>query len=273
MKLLLTIICVTILLACNNKSTPDSNKEISENTITEHPAVYSHHILAADGDTLPYRLMLPAKYDKTKKYPLVLFLHGAGERGRDNELQLVHCASHFQLDSVREEYPAIVVFPQCQKDSTWNTAKYEWTNKGINMTYYPKANPNTYQKLLNKLLTELETNYALDKKRYYIGGLSMGGIGTFEFVKNNPHTFAAAVPICGGAHPDIASQLTGPAWWIFHGEEDDVIPVSNSQNIYDAMKKTEAEVKLTLYPEVKHDSWNNAIKEPELLSWMFSKTL
>jgi len=99
----------------------------------------------------------------------------------------------------------------------------------------------------------------------------MGGMGTFETVKNNPKLFAAAFPICGGAHPDIASELTGPRWWIFHGEDDTVVKPENSVNIYEAMKAENIDVRLSLYPEVGHDSWTNAFAEPNLLEWLFSQ--
>ena len=101
----------------------------------------------------------------------------------------------------------------------------------------------------------------------------MGGMGTFDAVKQNPNLFAAAFAICGGAHPKIAKRISATSWWIFHGEEDDVVPAKYSQQMHDALKEENADVKLTMYTNVKHDSWTNTFAEPELLKWLFSKSL
>ncbi len=236
-------------------------------------AVFTKEQLIVDGDTLPYRLLLPANYDQNKSYPLVLFLHGAGERGTDNELQLVHGAELFLQPEVRAKYPAIVVFPQCAKEMTWSG--YTWKSDGsidYNLEQIEKT-PVLHQILLSALLTELNSNYKLDQQRQYIGGLSMGGMGTFETVRQHPHRFAAAFPICGGAPPQVASELTTPRWWIFHGAEDQVVLPENSTKIHDAMKALDINAKLSLYPGVGHDSWTNAFAEPELLEWLFGQHL
>ena len=227
-----------------------------------------------DGDrVMPYRIMLPENFDPLEEYPLIIFLHGSGERGRDNKSQLKHGGSFFASDSIRKKYPSIVVFPQCSIDQSWNNSKLRLRNGTRNYEYPELIEPNGMQDMLTLLLRDVSTEYLLDGNRIYVGGLSNGGKGTFEAVRRNPGIFAAAFPICGGANPVIASELIEVSWWIFHGEADGVVPASNSKGIYESLKAENADVQISLYPGVGHDSWTNAFSEPGLMSWLFSKTL
>ena len=113
--------------------------------------------------------------------------------------------------------------------------------------------------------------YRIEKKQVYVGGLSMGGMGTFEMVKRNPKVFAAAIPICGGGNTAWVNQLKKSKWWIFHGAKDDVVPPYLSQQMADALKANGASVKFTLYPNANHNSWDAAFAEPDLLTWLFSQ--
>ena len=125
--------------------------------------------------------------------------------------------------------------------------------------------------IVEALMVSLEKNYRIDTTRRYVGGLSMGGMGTFELVSRNPDYFAAAFPICGGANPYWAPLLQKTPLWIFHGERDDEVWVEHSKKIYKALMKINAPVKLSLYPELKHNSWHNAFADPELMQWLFSQ--
>jgi len=223
-------------------------------------------------DTLPYRILLPKDYDDSKKYPLILFLHGSGERGNDNELQLTHGADLFLKPEVQDEFPAIVVFPQCKENMSWNNIRYNTSNGRPVITYSAQVTPNLHQDLLEDMIEELQSNLSIDEDRLYIGGLSMGGMGTFEVVMRNPDLFAAAFAICGGANPRIAETLSQTPFWIFHGDMDNIVPIDGSEEIYKALKKHNADVKFTVYPNVRHDSWTNAFAEPKLLPWLFSKS-
>jgi len=235
-------------------------------------SLYKKHWYIQAGDTMPYRLLLPENYNPTKKYPLILFLHGAGERGNDNELQLVHGAGLFLRDSIRKNYPAIVVFPQCSASSYWSNVQFKIDNvtKKRIMQFSVNGEPTIAMKLLISLLQKLAHDHKLDKRRIYVGGLSMGGMGSFELVSRQPKLFAAAFPICGGANPGIAKKLKQPAWWIFHGLKDDVVDPDLSKQMAGALKKIGAEVKLTLYPDANHNSWDPAFAEKDLLPWLFS---
>lgn len=235
-------------------------------------SMYKKDVLTYKKGNLPYRVLLPKNYNPSVKYPLILFLHGSGERGNDNEAQLVHGANLFLKESVRRDYPAIVVFPQLAKDHLWSS--FESNNTSPRLFNYPeKPGKVIHQELLKALIKKLKNQFNLDSNRFYVGGLSLGGMGTFEIVYNNPKLFAAAFPICGGANAKIAKRISNPSWWIFHGAKDRVVPPEYSQQMYDALKQNGADVKLTLYPNVEHDSWTNTFAEPDLLKWLFSKSL
>ncbi len=127
---------------------------------------------------MPYRILLPKNYNASKKYPFILMLHGAGERGNDNETQLVHGASLFLKKDNRESYPAIVVFPQCAQDDYWSNVSIEIDNKGERIFNYPiQGKPTKAMELLEKLTKYIIEEYSIDKNRIYVGGLSMGGYG------------------------------------------------------------------------------------------------
>lgn len=224
-----------------------------------------------NGDTLLYRLLLPENYDAGKKYPLVFFLHGAGERGNDNEAQLVHGAKLFLDPATRKNYPAIVVFPQCPKNSFWSNVDFKMENGKREFYFKTDGEPTLAMKLAKELLYFIEKTYPVNKKKIYAGGLSMGGMGTFEIVRRNPKLFAAAFPICGGANPATAPQLKKVNWWVFHGAKDDVVPPSLSEKMVEALRTVKAAVKFTLYPDANHNSWDAAFAEPELLAWLFAQ--
>lgn len=232
---------------------------------------YEKHWFIQNGDTLPYRLLLPENYDAAKKYPLVFFLHGAGERGKDNEKQLVHGAKLFLKDEVRKSFPAIIVFPQCATNSFWSNVDIKTDNGKRVFSFRNGGEPTIAMKLAQELLMNILKTYPITKKQIYVGGLSMGGMGTFEIVKRNPKLFAAAFPICGGANVATARSLKKTNWWVFHGGKDDVVPPKLSQDMVDAMKKEKATVKFTLYPNANHNSWDPAFAEPELLAWLFAQ--
>lgn len=227
-----------------------------------------------NGDTLPYRILLPENYDTAKSYPLVLFLHGRGESGSDNEKQLNNGSALFLRDSIRKKYPAIVVFPQCAANSYWSNVQTIADAKGKRSFYFvPDGDASLSMKLLLSLTNNLQTRYKIKKGQVYVMGLSMGGMGTFEVVRRKPGFFAAAVPICGGADPSTAMALKKTKWWIFHGGKDDIVLPQFSDKMQAALKKAGAAVKYTVYPEANHNSWDPAFNEPELLSWLFAQRL
>ena len=221
-------------------------------------------------DTLLYRILMPENFDKTKTYPVLLFLHGAGERGNDNQAQLIHGGKLFLRPEVRANYPAIVIFPQCPEDSYWSNVKSSMVNGKRNFEFEKGGKPTLAMKMVMSLMEQVKDLPYTDNKRIYAGGLSMGGMGTFEILRRMRGEFAAAFAVCGGDNPENVRKYKNIPLWIFHGAKDDVVPPENSQIIADALKAKKADVKFTMYPEANHNSWDQAFAEPELLSWLFS---
>lgn len=234
-------------------------------------ALYEKHAFVFRGDTLLYRLLLPENYNPGKTYPMVLFLHGSGERGNDNEAQLIHGGELFLRDSIRKNFPAIIVFPQCPAKDSWaNTSgKNDSSGKRI-FKFKPTGKATKTMWLVERLVRKIINQYPVTKKQLYVGGLSMGGMGTFDIVRRNPKLFVAAFPICGGADSSIAHQLKNVNWWVFHGGKDQTVDPMYSQIMVHALEQEHAAVKFTLYPEAAHNSWDNAFAEPGLFTWLFS---
>ncbi|HKP32432.1 MAG TPA: prolyl oligopeptidase family serine peptidase [Chitinophagaceae bacterium] len=222
-------------------------------------------------DTLRYRILLPKNYKPKKKYPVVLFLHGSGERGSDNQAQLTHGGKLFSDPANMDKYPAFVIFPQCPAGNSWARGKGGPGRDGIRefATDEPMTKPLL---MVSQLMDSLSGTKSVDKKRLYIGGLSMGGFGTFDMLARKPIVFAAAFPICGGGD-STAAERYGKNFpiWVFHGGADPVVTPANSRRMVTALKSAGANVKYSEYPGVGHDSWTNAFAEAELLPWLFSK--
>ncbi len=222
------------------------------------------------GDTLLYRIAFPKNYDVNNKYPLLLFLHGAGERGNDNIKQLVHGASLFVREDIQEKYASIVVFPQCPERSSWSVIDLSGrSDKNWSFPFFEEPMPamNLVMQLLEKLMKE----EGVDPSRLYVSGLSMGGFGTFDILARMPGRFAAAAPICGGGNSGLVGLYNDTPVWIFHGAKDSVVPVENSRKMYEALKKWGAKVKYTEYPAYTHNSWDAVFADPQYLEWMFSQ--
>lgn len=247
---------------------------LSAHTLTgQDLALFQKKEIIEGTDTLRYRILYPENYNANQKYPLVLFLHGAGERGNDNEAQLKHGSKLFLQAENRRNFPAIVIFPQCPKNSYWsslNVKRKEGKQSKFEFPYDKQATAS--MNLSIKLVQDLLDKGLLDEKRIYISGLSMGGFGTFEALVRHPNLFAAAMPICGGGSVKLAKVYAKKLpLWIFHGEVDSVVPVELSRNVYNKLKALGADVKYTEYPGVNHNSWDNAFAEPEYLPWMFAQ--
>lgn len=225
---------------------------------------------ASDGFHLPYRILYPDGYDRTRKYPLIVVLHGAGERGTDNEKQLVHGSKLFLDSAVREKYKAIVVFPQCPQESYWSSVQIDRTQTPLALDFDYTRPITPPLKAVMELVQELVTSEAVEKRCVYITGLSMGGMGTFEAVHRYPDIFAAALPICGGGDTIRYEKVDVP-FWVFHGTDDSVVDVDYSRAMVARLKALKVKTRYTEYAGVNHDSWNNAFAEPDFLKWMFKR--
>ncbi|NSL90592.1 prolyl oligopeptidase family serine peptidase [Chitinophaga sp. Mgbs1] len=232
---------------------------------------YSNEAFYQKGDTLRYRLLMPANYDTHKKYPLIVFLHGSGERGWDNNAQLLHGGELFLRDSIRNKYPAFVLFPQCPGNTTWAPMNFlrDSTGKIVKADFPADAAPTVPGGLVISLLDSLARSGKIDNKRIYIGGLSLGGMGTFYLITRRPDLFAAAFPICGAGNVATADRFAKKVpLWIFHGDDDKVVPVEASRAYNEKLKSLGVDVKYTEYEGVGHNSWDNAFHEPELVKWL-----
>ena len=195
--------------------------------------------------TLGYLLYLPKDYAQKDSWPLVLFLHGSGERGDNLERVKIHGPP--KLIAAGKEFPFIVVSPQCPEHRGWELLE------------------------LTALVDEMIEKYKVDRDRIYVTGLSMGGFGTWSLAAYAPFRFAALVPICGGGEPSAAKRLAHVPTWVFHGAKDPRVPLERSTKMVEAIKKNGGSVKFTVYPEALHDSWTAAYNDPELYQWLLQQ--
>jgi len=222
---------------------------------------------AGDGTTLNYRLLKPLETAKSKKFPLVIFMHGLGERGNDNEKQLLIGSQIFLNPATREDYPAYILFPQCPETAFW-------AYKDIPSLATPPKEEQVMPapfKAVKELIDSYLTHPDIDKSRVYIMGLSMGGMATFDMVARFPDTFAAAIPICGAIDPVRLEGLEGVSFRIFHGDADKTVPVECSRSAYKALKKSKCEVEYYEFPGCGHGSWNPAFARDDFMEWLFKQ--
>jgi len=193
-------------------------------SFAQHQKFYAHEQFLSNGDTLNYRIMLPKKFDETKQYPLLLFLHGGGERGNDNTKQLTLGSSLFSNRKNRRKFPAIVIFPQCPENDYWARATIDRTIRPYAMDFPLDSIPTKSLSLVMQLMDEMASKPFVKTDQIYVGGLSMGGMGTFEILYRKPKMFAAAFAICGGGNVETVSQYaTSIPIWVFHGANDDIV--------------------------------------------------
>ena len=218
-----------------------------------------------DGKVLRYRLLKPLDFDPTEKYPLVIFLHGAGERGDDNVAQLKHGMKDFCDPSRREKYRCYVLAPQCPKNARW--ADIDWSKKEMHIP----AETSDSMKLVFEVVDRMVADAAIDKNRIYVTGLSMGGYGTWDCLYRRPDFFAAALPICGGVSTEVAESIKHVPVWCFHGADDKVVTVDYSRDMIASLKAAGGTPKYTEYPGVGHDSWSTTYANPQIYEWLFSQ--
>jgi predicted peptidase len=198
---------------------------------------------------LNYLLYLPEDYESIdKKWPLVLFLHGAGECGDD--LEVVKRNGIPRIADEGGSFQFVAVSPQCPDGSAWE---------------------NHFEDL-DLLLDEIIDNYKIDEDRVYATGLSMGGYGTWDIAIVFPERFAAIVPVCGGTiYPELVNSLKDLPVWAFHGAKDDIVPVEETRTIVDILKENGGNVRYTEYPDAGHDSWTETYNNPEVYKWLLSQ--
>lgn len=237
----------------------------------QHEALYKQEQFISGKDTLNYRVMMPENLEFPNKFPVVLFLHGAGERGNENAKQLTHGSELFY--KVRDSFPAIVIFPQCPQDDYWANATLDRSTNPITLKFPVNSAPTTSMNLVMALMDGLLDQPYVDKNQVYVGGLSMGGMGTFEILKRKPEVFVAAFAICGAGNPE-ASEVYAKTipMWIFHGANDDVVDPQHSVSMVSGILKYGGKPNFSLFAKDNHNSWDSAFAEPELIPWLFSNS-
>jgi len=228
---------LTALTAMAQKK-PDLNTLLEKRTFGEGKAALS------------YRLLKPEEYDGKKSYPLLVFLHGAGERGTDNTAQMRHGVAEFAKEANRKKYPCFLIAPQCPAKRGWGE----------------------YSKTVASLVESLCKEFSIDKKRIYLTGLSMGGYGTWTLLAQRPDLFAAGIPICGGGNEKQAETLAKIPIWAFHGDKDTLVRPERSRTMIEAIKKAGGKPRYTEYPGVGHDSWTQTYRDPKVIAWLFEQT-
>lgn len=224
--------------------------------------------VAEDGEPAPFRfrLLRPPAVEPGRRYPLVVFLHGAGERGSDNVAQLKYLPTWFAEPALRKRHPCFVLAPQCRTDHRWSPCDWSDTKSS------PLAPKPTTDLAAAVAATEaVRAAEPVDADRVYLTGLSMGGYGAWELAMRMPDRFAAVAPICGGGDETQAAKLAGLPIWCFHGADDTVVPVERSRSMVAAIRAAGGEPRYSELPGVGHHSWAPAYRESELLDWLFAQ--
>lgn len=254
------------------------------NEVPTNPLFYfDRQILRDSGNALPYRLLKPSNILETNlingisvkkdghlidvtskkeiKIPLVIFLHGSGERGSDNEAQLKNGVFAFCEPSNWEKHPCFMLVPQCPEASQWAVYGREFMEN-------PTASMRLLIHLIEKTIAE---NPAIDPKRVYITGLSMGGFGTFDILSRRPDLFAAAMPLCGGGDPTQVAKFSKTPIWVFHGVRDEAVMLERSRIMVKALQAAKSNVKFTEYQTLGHAVWQETYYNPAVLDWLFAQ--
>lgn len=228
------------------------------------PSRFSMEKYINGNDTLFYRQLFPDA-DTMRKYPLVIFLHGSGERGHDNDAQLKWGVQNFATDQNMTLHPALVIAPQCPDRMNWSNFSREKNTTEMHL----QSAPTKPMELLIELIHKLIKTMPVDSNRIYITGLSMGGFGTYDAIERYPNLFAAAVPVCGGGDVSKAASIVRLPIWIFQGAEDPAVPPKFALDMLEALTKAGAHPGFTQYPETGHFSWLAAYNDALMIEWLF----
>lgn len=211
-----------------------------------------------------YRLLAPAASVAGVRYPLVVFLHGAGERGRDNEKQLKYLPTWMAEPPLRQRHPCFLLAPQCREGERWVDVSWADTKST------PQGPLTTDLLAAVAAMQYVISHEAVDPARISLTGLSMGGYGTWDLAARQPERFAAILPICGGGDEATAPRLAKLPIWCFHGDADEAVPVARSRSMVAAVRAAGGSPKYSELPGVGHDAWTPAYRDPAVLDWLFA---
>ncbi|MGE3172421.1 MAG: PHB depolymerase family esterase [Planctomycetota bacterium] len=220
--------------------------------------------VTVDGRDHPYRLLVPT--DATTPLPLVVFLHGAGERGDDNERQLTWLPRRMDEPAQRRAHPCWLLAVQCPEDQRW--VDVSW---GESASSPMPAQPSQPMRAVMAAMEQVLAERPVDPARVYLTGLSMGGYGAFDLGCRWPDRFAALLPVCGGGDERAAPRLASLPTWIWHGDQDRAVPVQRSRAMAAAIRAAGGDVRYTELAGVGHDSWRQAYGDDGALDWLFAQ--
>jgi predicted peptidase len=250
------LIFILVILFCTAYTTERQNIE----------ALYKSNIYTESGaGSIPYRILEPSAPQKSFKYPLVLFLHGAGERGIDNIKQLL-AGCNILTEAINSSgYKCYILAPQCPEGQAWSNIEWKKMNSDLS-----KA-PTLPFEIVIRLAEHIISRYNIDPDRVYVTGYSMGGFGTWEAIERRPDLFAAAVPVCGGGDIRFADRITGIPVWAYHGRLDSTVPVERSRDMIKQIIKKGGNPIYTEYPDINHYCWGFAYSDMNMIRWLFNK--
>lgn len=265
------VVVLLALLSCSfahaQNPEPEANPDPGRGPGPEMDRLLETRTFSRNDASLPYRLLKPEGYDKDgqNRYPLVVFLHGMGERGDDNKRQLINGVERFVLAPARKKYPCFLLVPQCPSDDTWSPLQDTKSNPEF------EAEPNRPLGLVVDLIESLSREFRIDPDRLYLTGISMGGYGTWDMIARHPDRFAAAMPVCGGGDPSQAEKLARLPIWAFHGARDSVVPPERTRAMIAAIRKAGGRPIHTEFDGAGHDSWTPTYRNQAVLDWLFAQ--
>ena len=213
-----------------------------------------------------YRLLRPESVEPGKRYPLVLYLHGAGERGTDNLAQLKYLPEWMAQDDYRRRFPTFLLAPQCRPERPWVETSRAFDRAA------PRQAPGPQMQVVIAILEAALSDLPVDPARLYLTGLSMGGFGSWDLGTRLAERWAAVAPICGGGDELYADRLAGTPVWAWHGDADDVVPVARSRRMIEALRRAGGKPRYTELAGVGHDSWTPAYTSAEgAVPWLFAQ--
>ena len=233
--------------------------------VTNAAAVTEAKVHESAGGSLNYRFHAPAKVEPGRKYPLVLFLHGAGERGNDNAMQLVHGVWPILSYMKEKGIEGYLIAPQCPGGQQWVDTPW-----GL-IAHKMPAKPSAAMALAMELLEKTVKECPVDPRRVYVTGISMGGYGTWDIVQRRPELFAAAMPVCGGGDASLAWKIRSVPIWVFHGDRDTAVPFVRSRQMVSALWQCDGNVRYREYPGVGHNCWVATYDDHVVLDWFFGQ--
>ncbi len=262
-----TIIAVAAAIVLGESALAGLPPQANSSVTNAAAVMEAKTFVGRSGDSLNYRIYAPERAEAGRRYPLVLFLHGAGGRGDDNAMQLRWGVWPIISYMKAKEIDAYLVAPQCPKDKQW--VDTPWGHLAHKMPESPSAAMSLVIELLEKTIKDMP----IDASRVYVTGGSMGGYGTWDIVQRRPELFAAAMPVCGGGDASLAWRIRDVPIWTFHGDRDTTVPTARSRQMVSALWQCDGKVRYREYPGIGHDSWIPTYNDHTVLDWLFAQKL